>query len=148
MLARIRRLLSRPERGTSTLEVAAWGVPMALFLVLMGASVRMMTAEQAVQSAAASAARAASFESTDAAAADAARDFAHTSLQQSGVECAGMNVTVEAVGLQAAIGTIGRVTAHVSCTVDLARAALVGLPGSRELRASVTVPVDAFRERG
>ena len=78
---------------------------------------------------------------------EAAEDMARISMEQSGVNCTTLSVNIDASGLSAPIGTTGRVSATVSCTVALSDAAMIGLPGTRVLTGTAASPVDAYRER-
>ena len=69
-------------------------------------------------------------------------------MNQSGITCTTLTVTVDASGLNAAIGTTGEVSAAIDCDVSLADITLPGIPGSRTMSSSAASPVDAYRERG
>lgn len=68
-------------------------------------------------------------------------------MNQSGVECTTLSVNIDASGLNAPIGTTGQVSASVTCTVALSDAAMIGMPGTRDLNGTAVSPVDAYRER-
>ena len=58
-----------------------------------------------------------------------------------------LTVTIDSSGLNAPLGNTGTVGASVTCTVSLSDAAMIGLPGTRDLNGAATSPVDAYRER-
>ena len=114
------------ERGSAAVE-AAVGVPaFALFLALIILAGRIATAGQAVE----------------AAAADAARSLATQQLS-----CSTTRVTVDAAGFTTPVGQPATVTATVSCEVRLADLAIPGLPGTRTVTATMTSPLDTYRGR-
>lgn len=138
----------RDERGSVTLETAILALPMIALLVLVGAAMQFGGAQQSVTGAAAAAAREASYASTTRDANIAAQSMADLSLRNSSTNCVSTDVTVDATGVEVALGTTGQVTVTVRCTVTYSDAALVGLPGTTTLVATSTAPVDAYRERG
>ena len=123
----------RDERGSATVE-AVIGVPVFVLLILLAImGGRVSLAKQSVDAAAADAARVASL-SRDAATAKS-------------ITCLDTTITVDTAALRRPAGTPGVVTATVSCTLRLAD---LGLPGtaSRTITATVTSPLDTWRERG
>ena len=115
----IRTLIAklRDDRGSAGLEIAILAPALAAVLVLLAAAGRLALAGNAVESAASAAAREASLARTTAQAQDAAEEMARISMEQSGVNCTTLSVNIDASGLSAPIGTTGRVSATVSCTV-------------------------------
>lgn len=146
----IRRILTelrQDDRGTAGLEVAILAPVLVMILVLIAAAGRLALAGNAVESAASAAAREASLSRTSAEAQTAADAMARTSLAQSGISCLRLTVNINTAGLDAPIGTTGRVSASIACQVSLSNAAMIGMPGTRTLTGSATSPVDAYRER-
>lgn len=135
------------ERGSATLELAIWGAVLAGVLVLFAGAIRMTSAMQSVEAAAAAAARAATLESSVADATAAAESMATDALALDEVECASVTVGVDAQGVDAPLGQTGSVTVSVDCTVALSNAAIIGMPGTKVMTGSATVPYDAFKER-
>ncbi len=135
------------ERGMMIAVETAIILPVLLLLVgLLIVLARGQLAQMTVESAAAQAARAASIERNTTAAVEAARSVAASSLSDSGVECRSQDITVDARGLLAPIGTSAAVSVTVTCVADMG----VGLPGFPEtyaLTATRTSPVDTFRTR-
>ena len=145
---RVRAFLARDrEQGSSTLELAVWGTVIAAVLVLFAGAMRMTSAMQSVEAAAAAAARAATLENSVSDATAAAESMATDALAIEEVDCASLTVTVDAQGVDAALGQTGSVTANVACTVSLSNAAIIGLPGTKTMTGSATVSYDAFKER-
>ena len=137
----------REERGSATVE-AAVGVPaFALFVALIIMGGRTATAHQALESAASDAARSASLERSAPAAAEAARQAARTSLDNQDLSCSNVTVTVDNQAFTRAVGRDGAVDVTVSCRLDLSSLGIPGVPGSRLLRASMSSPLDTWRER-
>lgn len=145
----MRRMLWRRdrERGSEAIE-AAVGVPaFLLFIALIIAAGRIAIAHQAVESAAAEAARAASIARTQVEANHVANSGAVASLANQGLRCVSRTVDVNTAGFASPAGTPASVTATVTCRVDLADVAIPGLPGSTTITATMTSPIDTYRER-
>ena len=135
------------ERGSAAIE-AVIGIPaFGLFLVLIILGGRVTIAHQAVESAAAASARAASISRTQGQAQTAASAGATTSLRNQSVNCLTTQVRVDTSGFAAPAGTPASVGATVTCVVNLSDLALPGLPGSRSITATASSPLDTYRER-
>ncbi|WP_244928510.1 TadE family protein [Nocardioides sp. W7] len=137
----------RDERGSAAIE-AAIGVP--AFALLVGLIIfggRTASTHQALQSAAADGARSASLaRSPDTAAADA-REAATTSITNQQIGCDHVKVSVDTADFDKRPGVPGAVDVTVSCRLDLSDLAVPGVPGSRVLRATMSSPIDTWRER-
>ena len=137
----------RDERGSATVE-AVIGVPVFVLLILLAImGGRVALAKQAVDAATADAARVASLSRDATKARSDAIEVAEASLANQGITCLDTTITVDTTALRRPAGTPGVVTATVSCTLRLGD---LGLPGtaSRTITATVTSPVDTWRERG
>lgn len=138
---------SRPERGSASVE-AVIGVPaFMLFVGLIVLGGRTATAHQALESAAADGARSASLERSAGEAARAAEAAARSSLTNQQITCLDMRVAVDAAGFAVAVGQDAAVAVTVSCRLDLGDLSVPGVPGSRTLRATMSSPIDTWRER-
>ncbi|WP_065569689.1 hypothetical protein [Microbacterium oleivorans] len=148
-MQRFRTLLTklRDDRGSAGLEIVILAPALLGFLVLLAAAGRLSLAGNAVESAASAAAREASLARNAAEAQAAAEDMARVAMAQSDVNCTDLEVSIDTSGLATAIGTTGQVSARVTCTVELSDAALIGMPGTRDLSGTAISPVDAYRER-
>lgn len=137
----------RAERGSASLE-AVIGVPaFALFVALIIMGGRTATAHQALESAAADAARSASLARSAPAAAESARQAARTSLANQDLSCTDVDVSVDVEAFTQAVGRDASVDVTVACRLDLSDLSIPGVPGSRLLRASMSSPLDTWRER-
>jgi Flp pilus assembly protein TadG len=137
----------RDERGSAAIE-AAIGVPaFTLFVGLIIFGGRTATTHQALESAAADAARSASIERAAPAAQQAAEQAARSSLSNQQIHCLSIDVTVDASGFQTAVGQDASVAVTVTCRLDLSDLAVPGVPGNRTLHATVSGPIDTWRER-
>lgn len=135
------------ERGSVVIE-AAIGVPaFMLFVGLIVFAGRVAVANQAVGSAATEAARSASISRTQGQAADTARAAATQALSNQKVNCLRMTIRVDTSGFGAPVGTPARVRATVTCVVNLSDLSLPGVPGTRTVSASMSSPLDTYRER-
>lgn len=140
--------LARDEFGSASIE-AAIGVPaFVLFVGLIIFGGRTATAHQALESAAADAARSASLERTAVAAIASAEEAARDSLANQQLGCADVDVVVDSTGFQIEVGDSAQVSVTVSCVLGLADLSVPGVPGSRDLHATASSPIDTWRERG
>jgi Flp pilus assembly protein TadG len=119
-----------------------------MFLCLAIAGGRLVTSGAKIDAAAEDAAREASIHRTAAAAQDAAHAAASQSLDDQGIKCASISVSVNTGGLNVPVGQVGTVTATVRCTVNLSDLLLPGVPGARTLTSTATSVVDQYRQRG
>jgi len=139
---------SPDERGSAAVE-AVVGVPaFALFVGLIIFGGRTATTHQAVETAAADAARAASIERTSSAAKSKAIAAATTSLSNQGIDCLDIDVTVDASQFSRSVGEAATVAVTVQCRLDLSDLSVPAVPGSRQIKATMTSPIDTWRERG
>ena len=135
------------DSGSVTLELAILGPALLLLLGLVVAAGRIEVAGAAVEQAAASAAREASIARTAPAARAAATSSARQSLRDQGIDCAGLDVTVDTAGFGVAAGLPARVGVSVVCSVPLGDLAIPGLPGLRRMQAQMASPLDRYRSR-
>jgi Flp pilus assembly protein TadG len=137
----------RDERGSAAIE-AAIGVPaFALFVGLIIFGGRTATSHQAVESAAADAARSASIMRSSIDSQEAARQAAHDSLANQHVGCLSVTVDVDTGGFAAPVGQPASVAVTVTCRLDLSDLAVPGVPGSRVIEATMSSPLDSWREK-
>ncbi|ODT21665.1 TadE/TadG family type IV pilus assembly protein [Microbacterium sp. SCN 69-37] len=148
MITRLRQRLVADERGSNAAEIVIIAPVIAMLVLVLVAGGRTALADNATQSAAYAAARAASLSRDASTAVTNAEDAARRAMSQSGITCTTLTVSVDASGLNTAIGTTGTVSAAVNCDVSLADITLPGIPGSRTMSSSAASPVDAYRERG
>ena len=135
------------ERGSAVLE-AAIGLPaFLLFIGLILFAGRVAIATQAVDSAAAQAARTASIARTQTTANSTAQSAATGTLTDQQVNCTRTTVRVDTHGFTAPVGQPATVTATVSCAVNLSDLAVPGIPGTRTVTATASSPIDTYRER-
>jgi Flp pilus assembly protein TadG len=138
----------RDERGSAAVE-AAIGVP--AFVLLVGLIIfggRTATTHSAVESAAADAARSASIARTASEARSDAKTAAQASLANQDIHCLNVTVSVNVSDFVKPAGQTGSVTATVECLLDLADLSVPGVPGGRLIKATVSSPLDTWRERG
>jgi Flp pilus assembly protein TadG len=135
------------ERGSATIE-AVIGVPaFLLFVLLIIAAGRIAIARQAVEASAAEAARSASIARTQRQAEANGISGAAANLRNQGVRCTAQRVDVDTSGFAAPVGTPATVTATVTCIADLSDLSIPGMPGSRTITATMSSPIDTYRER-
>jgi len=135
------------ERGSAVIE-AVIGVPaFMLFVALIVFAGRVAIAHQGVQSAAADAARSASIARTQGGAQTEGNTAAATSLANQHVNCVTTTVSVDTSGFASPVGTPAKVSATVTCDVNLSDLFLPGVPGSKAITATMSSPLDTYRER-
>ncbi|KOV48759.1 membrane protein [Streptomyces sp. H036] len=117
-------------------------------LLLVIALGRIGSANNAVDTAARNAARAASLERNGNTASSAGSQMARSVLGQQGLECTSTSISISTGGFSAQIGEPASTTATVTCTVRLSDVGLPGLPGSKTLTSSFTSSIDSYRQRG
>lgn len=136
------------EQGSAAIE-AAIGIPAFLmFVALILLAGRTAIATQAIEAAAAQAARSASIERSEDAARVAAEQGASTSLTNQDLACITQRVDIDTSEFATPVGTPANVDATVECEVPLADLSLPGVPGSITLTSTMSSPLDTYRERG
>lgn len=139
--------MSAGERGSATLEAVIITPALLALIALIIFGGRVVIAKQGVEAAAAQAARSASIARTQGQALGLAEGAAAATLTNQNLRCTTQSVAVDASAFAAPVGTDAQVSATVSCTVDLADLVVAGIPGTREVRATMTSPLDTYRER-
>ena len=135
-----------PERGSAVIE-AVIGVPaFMLFVALIIFAGRVAIAHQGVQSAAADAARSASIARTQGAAQTAGDSAAASSLANQHLNCTASTVSVDITGFASPVGIPATINATVTCHVNLSDL-LPGVPGTKAITATMSSPLDSYRER-
>lgn len=137
----------RNERGAAAVEVVLVAPILAMVMLVALLGGRLASARQAVHSAAADAARAASIARTATAARHDATQAARTNLDNHQLRCLRTSVTVDTSGFATPVGTPAEVRVTIVCHVPTGDLALPGLGGSVPVEATVSSPLDVFRER-
>jgi len=112
-----------------------------VLLLLVVAGGRLAATRGQVDAAARDAARAGTIARSPGNARRDALEAARTRLREGSVGCRQLDVAVDTAGFQAG----GQVATTVTCVVDLGDLTLLGIPGSRTVRAIAIEPVDSFR---
>lgn len=137
---------NRDERGSAAIE-AAIGVPaFVLFIGLIIAGGRTIITHESLQSAAADAARAASIDRDPRTATIDAQMAATSSISAQGMGCHNVEVQVDTTDFDKQPGQPGSVSVTVSCRLDLSDLSVPGIPGSRVLTATMSSPLDTWRQ--
>nr|WP_243706428.1 TadE/TadG family type IV pilus assembly protein [Micromonospora sp. KC721] len=149
-------------RGSVSVEVAVLAPAFIALIVLAGVTGRTAIADEAVESAAHDAARAASISRDAGTAHTAARDAVRRQLDWRGLNCSAapriaLRGTVRGgpssfdAAYRSPAGEPASVTVSVTCVVshaDLALPVLPGMPLRTTVSASFTSPLDRYRSRG
>ncbi|WP_433350710.1 TadE/TadG family type IV pilus assembly protein [Micromonospora sp. CA-111912] len=158
---RLRRRPRRDERGSVAVEVAVLAPAFLALLVLAGVAGRTAIAQEAIESAAHDAARAASISRNATTARQQALAAASNQLDWQRANCAGEptltfsgSVDGDAVSFDEAFasdpGEPAAVTVRVACTVsfaDIDLSLLPAMPTNRTISAAFTSPLDRYRSR-
>ena len=140
-------MIRRDERGSAAIE-AAIGVPaFALFVGLIIFGGRTATTHEALQSAAADAARSASLARDAEVARVEAREAATSSITNQHLGCTRIDVAVDTSDFAKQPGVPGSVAVTVSCRLNLSDLAVPGVPGSKVITSTMSSPIDTWRER-
>jgi Flp pilus assembly protein TadG len=136
----------RPARdsdhgGFAALELAILFPFVIVMLLLVVGFGRVSRGRELVDQAAQAASRAGSLSSSPGAAHDAAIQAAQQTLTDGGMSCSDVQVTVDT----AAFRPGGQVSAHVTCTANLAGLTLSGVPGHLTLTADSVSPLEPYR---
>jgi hypothetical protein len=143
----MRRREGHRERGSAAVE-AVVGVPaFALFIGLIVFGGRAVVTHQSVQTAAADAARAASVERSSSSAREAALSAATASLSNQGIHCLDIDIAVDLREFRRTVGEAASISVSVRCRLDLSDLSVPGVPGSRLIEATMTSPIDTWREK-
>ncbi len=136
------------ERGSMSLELAVIAPALLVLIGLIVGAGRVALGEQAVQQAAAQAARDVTLSRTPEAGAAAGRDTAERVLAGQGLHCTSSSTSVSAAALGYPPGTPGTVTVSVTCRVELSDLMVPGLPGGKTLQAEVSMPTNPYVSSG
>jgi Flp pilus assembly protein TadG len=130
-----------------TLELSILAPAVLVLLALVVVAGRLSIAHQEVDHAAQTAARAATVARDPATATSTATSAARRELDAGDLHCTTVRVTVDTSGFASPVGRPASVTATVTCTVSLSGLAVPGVPGSRQVTATATSPLDTYRGR-
>ncbi|WP_245534542.1 TadE/TadG family type IV pilus assembly protein [Xylanimonas cellulosilytica] len=129
-----------------SLETAVVAPALLALLALIIIGGRVALAHQAVESAAAEAARSASIARTQGEAGAQAEASAWAALDNEGLHCSSRSVAVDTSGFAAPAGTPASVSATVTCVVNLAGLQVPGV-GPQTITKTMTSALDTYRER-
>lgn len=142
-------MIARPqmnERGSAAVEAALLIPAMGALVLVVVFGGRIAVARQAVQSAAADAARAASISRTADAALLSATRIATAALATQGLTCTSSSIDVDTSGFARPPGTPAMTSVTVICDVLTADLSLPA-PGTIRVEASMDSPLDTYRGR-
>lgn len=137
----------RDERGSAAIEVVMLAPVLTLLVLAIVFGGRVALARQAVQAAAADAARAASIARSSEAAETNAHTVGQASVANQQLTCTDLRVDVDTSGFRVPPGLPADVQVSVSCDLAIADLALPGLPGTITVNADVSSPLDTYRGR-
>lgn len=135
------------ERGSLTVEMVIWAVPLLLILSIIIGAGRVGLANNAVDQIAHDVARIASIARTGTQAQNDATAAAAELLAAQGLECTQLSIDVDTSGFAAPVGTPAQVNVTISCTVRLDDLLIPGAPGTSTLTGNASRIIDTYRER-
>ena len=135
------------DRGSAAIEAAILAPPLLVLIGLAIVGGRIQVAGAAIEGAAHDAARAASISRTAAEAQANAHAAASATLNQQGLHCTSLTVSVNTAGFAVPVGEPATVSASITCVVDFSDLVADGLPGSKTLTATFVSALDSFRTR-
>jgi len=138
---------ARGERGSTTLEVVIVLPATLLLLGLIIMAGRLALAQQAIQAVAYDTARAASISRTAAEARTDAATMTAYSFAANSLTCSSHSLQLDTSGFAAQVGDTAAVSSTVTCRVPLGDLSLPGVPGSVQLDATASSPLDPYREK-
>jgi Flp pilus assembly protein TadG len=141
------RRARRGDAGSTTIELAIVAPAVLAMFALVVIGGRVNLARQVMEASAFDAARTASLARTAGDARNQAAAAGNATLNSQGMSCVSTNVIVDVSGFGTAVGQPATVTATVTCRASMSDVALPGLPGSFNLRAEFTSPLDTYRTR-
>ena len=77
-----------------------------------------------------------------------AKAAARASLANQEIHCLSVDVSVDTSDFSKPVGEAGTVAVTVECRLDLSDLSVPGVPGSRVIKATMSSPLDTWRERG
>jgi hypothetical protein len=138
-------IFDRERGGAASVEAAIATIGVALLVAFGLAAGRLATADTATTEASRAAARIASAVRDPGQGRTLATAEARRVLAAHGLACDGLDVSVDVPAVP--LGAPSFTTARVRCAVRWSDLGLPGLPGTREVAATFTSPVDRYRER-
>ncbi|MBL0884853.1 TadE/TadG family type IV pilus assembly protein [Myceligenerans indicum] len=141
------RVVESGERGSAAIEAVIGVTAFVMLGSMIIAGGRVAITQQAIEAAAAQAAREASIARDPGAAQAAALSRGLASLDNQEVPCTSRSVVVDTTGFAAPLGVPAETEATVTCVVDLSDVSLPGMPGSLTITGTMSSPIDAYRER-
>jgi Flp pilus assembly protein TadG len=144
----MKRRITNEAGMSTTVEIVMAAPVLVLFVMVIVFGGRVAVAHQAVQSAAADAARSASISRTGGEARTDASKAAAANLANVHQNCSTMTVAVNTGQFSRPVGTAASVSATVTCHLLIADLGLPGMPGTFTVDATVASPLDTYRERG
>ncbi|MDN5762678.1 MAG: pilus assembly protein [Microlunatus sp.] len=137
----------RDERGSASVELVIVVPVLVIMLGLLIAGGRLWFARATVVEASQSAARAASLERSAGTAASAGQAAAARVLRTEGLDCGGLDVSVDTSAFGVPVGTPATIRSTVRCTVRFADLSLPGMPGSITVESAGASALDTYRAR-
>lgn len=140
-------MTGRGERGAAAVELVIIVPAIMLIVGALLAGWRVWSARTELVAMAGAAARAASLAESGRSAAAAAHEVLDLNLAGAQVRCRPHQVDVDTTGFRRPPGDPATVTVDVRCAVPLADLLVPGLPGTFDVAARGTQPLDSYRER-
>jgi len=137
----------KADAGSVTLELAILTPAVLVLLGLVILAGRIQVADQAVDHAAQTAARAATLARDPATARTRALEAATRELTTGDLHCTNVHLTLDTTGFAVPVGQAAQVTATVTCTLNVSGLGVLGVAATRVVTASAASALDTYRTR-
>ena len=137
----------RDDAGESSVGLLIVAPAIGVLILMAVVAGRIGAAQTSLEAAAGIAAREATLAGAPAQGHSNATSSVRMTLDQADFTCTSQSLQLDTGALLNAPGIPGEVTATLTCTVPLGDLAVPGVPGTWELTAEASSPVDTYRER-
>lgn len=141
------RNLFRDEHGSATVEIVLIAPAIMLLLLAAIGVGRIQMAGNNAESAAGNGARAATMQTDQGSADQAARQAVTDTLTANDIDCKQLTIDLDTRAVENQLGQVGSVTVTVTCLVNLSDVAVPGLPGTYTIKTTGTSPINPYSER-
>ncbi|NEE01172.1 TadE/TadG family type IV pilus assembly protein [Phytoactinopolyspora halotolerans] len=134
------------DRGSATVEFAVGAPALLLIVAVLALAGRVTGDANAVEQAAADAARAASLARSPAAAVSAAYETATMALADRGTTCRSTTIDVDTAGFHAPAGEHATVSVTITCPIQVMDLPIPGMTARTATKTAIS-PIDTYRTR-
>ena len=136
----------RRDRGSMSIEAVLIIPAFLLFLALIAAIGRTAALTEDLHASVVAGARIASLAPSSTVGDSSARTAIKDHLDEEGVKCTDIDISINSQALDLLPGQPGEVSATVTCTVPLSDLSVPGLPGQIRLTETFSTPIDPYSQ--